>query len=273
MLALQSDLINWLRIAICLIIMGYSCFTDWKERRAPHELWEIMTGAGVVLLLVEIFTAPSAQARYDVLFFFAISFCIIWLLVNFIYYLFNNVMRGAFGGADANALLALSVLFPYYPFMNALHLQLPLVQYPITPIFTLSAFGNALILNIVLPLCIFAYNLATVPFSELKGSLGMAFFGYRMKLRDLKEKHVRLMHSFEEEDGEVVRHFRMFSYPELDDELYGRLETWRKEGKIPELLWVTPKIPLLIPITLGVIAALVYGDIMTQLIVGVMGLI
>lgn len=269
---ISSDIINWLRIAVCLAILGYSCVTDWRSRRAPPILWEVMTAAGVILLLVEIFIS-SYDARYEVLFFFAISFCIIYLLVNFIYYLFNNVLKGAFGGADANALLALSVLFPYYPFMDLLNSSLPLVKFPITPIFTLAVFGNALILNIVLPVSIFLYNVYKVPFAELRANLGTAFFGYKLKIGDLKNKHVRLMHTYEEEDGEVSRRFSMFKYPELDDKLYKQLVKWSKEGKIPDQLWVTPKIPLLIPITLGVIVALAYGDIMTQIIFWVMGLI
>jgi len=269
---ISSDIINWLRIAVCLAILGYSCVTDWRSRRAPPILWEVMTAAGVILLLVEIFIS-SYDARYEVLFFFAISFCIIYLLVNFIYYLFNNVLKGAFGGADANALLALSVLFPYYPFMDLLNSSLPLVKFPITPIFTLAVFGNALILNIVLPVSIFLYNVYKVPFAELRANFGTAFFGYKMKIGDLRNKHVRLMHTYEEEDGEVSRRFSMFKYPELDDKLYKQLVKWSKEGKIPDQLWVTPKIPLLIPITLGVIVALAYGDIMTQIIFWVMGLI
>lgn len=272
MISIQPDVINWLRIVIALLILGYSCITDWRSRRAPPILWEIMTAAGVILLLFEIFTAVSYDARYNVLFYFAISFCIIYLLVNFIYYLFNNVLKGAFGGADANALLALSVLFPYYPFLDALNTALPLVQYPLTPIFTLAVFGNALILNIVLPLSIFLYNVYSVPFAELRSHFVTAFFGYKMKLKDMKGRHVRLMHTYEEEDGKVVKHMSMFRYPELDDELYARLQKWRNEGKISDKLWVTPKIPLLIPITLGVVVAVVYGDIMTQMIVAIIGL-
>lgn len=272
MLSVQPDAINWLRIAICLAIMGYSCITDWKSRRAPPILWEVMTAAGVILLLAEIFTSPY-EARYNVLFFFALSFCIIYLLVNFIYYLFNNVLKGAFGGADANALLAMSVLFPYYPVMDVLNVSLPLAKDPVTPIFTLAVFGNALILNIVLPLSIFVYNATRLPFGELRSNFITSFFGYKMSLKDIKKKHVRLMHTYEEEDGKVEKYMSMFRYPELDDELYAQLTKWRKEGKIEDKLWVTPKIPLLIPITLGVIVAIVYGDIMTQMIVGIMGLI
>lgn len=178
-----------------------------------------MTAAGVILLLFEIFTTATYDARYEVLFYFALSFCIIYLLVNFIYYLFNNVLHGAFGGADANALLALSVLFPYYPAMEALHISMPLVTYPLTPIFTLAVFGNALILNIVLPLSIFLYNVYSVPFAELKTHFVTAFFGYKMKIEDLQKRHVRLMHSYEEVNGKVVKKFSMFKYPELDDKL------------------------------------------------------
>jgi archaeal preflagellin peptidase FlaK len=41
---------------------------------------------------------------------------------------------------------------------------------------------------------------------------------------------------------------------------------WKAEGKVREKVWVTPKIPFLIPITLGFIVAVVWGDILTRII-------
>jgi preflagellin peptidase FlaK len=263
----QSLLINVLRIAVCIVILGYSCITDWRSRRAPQELWEIMTAAGVILLLVELI---QTGFDYDVLKSFALSFIMIFLLVNFIYYFMNSVLKGAFGGADANALLAMSVLFPYYPILKFAGIVLPLsyqsfTEIPFWPIFTLSVFGNALVMTIVLPLSVLAYNLVTVPSAERKQNRIPMFLGYRMPIETAKERHVRLMHVYEEEGGKVVRTFYLFRHPELSDELYKKMLTWKKAGKMSDLVWVTPKIPLLIPITLGFIVAVLYGDVLTQI--------
>ncbi len=263
----QSLVINILRIALCLVILGYSCITDWKTRRAPGELWDLMTAAGAVLLLFEL---VQTGFDYEVLKSFAISFIFIFLLVHFIYYFINYAMHGAFGGADANALLALSIMFPYYPILHFSGITLPLshvssIDAPFWPIFTLAAFGNALVLTIVLPLSILAYNLLKVPPSELKENKIKTFLGYRMPIETAKARHVRLMHSYEEVGGKVVRTYRVFKGPELTDDLYKQMMNWKKAGKIDDLVWITPKIPMLIPITLGVIAAILYGDILTQI--------
>ena len=86
-----------------------------------------------------------------------------------------------------------------------------------------------------------------------------------MKVDSLKNKHVRLMHSYNVEGGQVVSK-RIFGGGEIDDKTYKNLMKWKSEGKIPEKVWVTPKIPFLIPITLGLIVAVVYGDILMQII-------
>ena len=41
---------------------------------------------------------------------------------------------------------------------------------------------------------------------------------------------------------------------------------WKAEGKVGDKVWVTPKIPFLIPILLGFLVAIIYGDILTQVV-------
>ncbi len=92
-----------------------------------------------------------------------------------------------------------------------------------------------------------------------------AFTGYKADVEGLKGKHVRLMNRYSEEDGQLKKK-RAFGGSEVDDATYQNLLRWKSEGKIGDKVWVTPKIPFLIPITLGFIVAIVYGDILTQVI-------
>ncbi len=78
------------------------------------------------------------------------------------------------------------------------------------------------------------------------------------------------MHDYDETDNKVRRHW-VFKGTEIDDYSVGELTKWRDAGKIGEKVWVTPKLPFLIPITLGFLAAVFYGDILMQVISTLMG--
>jgi preflagellin peptidase FlaK len=108
-------------------------------------------------------------------------------------------------------------------------------------------------------------NLIKVPLGELLTDPLASFTGYKMNVDNLKNKHIRLMHSYSVEGGQV-KSKRVFGGGEIDDKTYKNLMKWKSEGKIPEKVWITPKIPFLIPITLGLVVAVVYGDILMQIV-------
>lgn len=260
---LSWDWLNILRIVICIVILGYSCVTDWKVRRAPNKLWYIMGGIGLVLGVYEL------MITNDQLWFishWALGFIFVFGLMYFIYYFFAYFGMTGIGGADAKALIAISLMFPYYPvFYNGFVQILPLMDVSRSVIFGFSVFGNALVLNMVVPIAIFINNLVNVPLAELKANPVGSFTGYRASIEGLKGKHVRLMSKYSEENG-VVKDKRSLGGSEIDDDTYDKLLKWRSVGKLGDKVWVTPKIPFLIPITLGFIVAILYGDILTQAI-------
>jgi len=261
----DGDALSWLnilRIAICLVILGYSCATDWKTRRAPNRLWYIMGGIGLILGLYELYIRDFDKY---LVYSWVMGFIFIFVLMYGLYYLFQYFGMTGLGGADAKALMAVALLFPYYPQISLAGLSLPLMDVSRSIIFGLAVFGDALALNLVVPVAILIYNLATVPFGELAASPMMAFTGYKAQPEGLKGKHVRLMHRYAEKNGELELK-RSFGGAEIDDETYDNIIKWKSTGLIGNKVWITPKIPFLIPITLGFIAAIVYGDILTQII-------
>jgi GAF domain-containing protein len=76
--------------------------------------------------------------------------------------------------------------------------------------------------------------------------------------------------AYDEADGQVSRQW-VFKGSEIDDEAVGELTQWQKDGKISDKVWVTPKLPFLIPITLGFLAGVFYGDILMLVISTLMG--
>lgn len=262
---LAWDAMNWLnilRVAICMVILGYSCVTDWKTRRAPNRLWYVMGSIGLALGLFELYSLDF----YSVFIFsWAFGFIFVFVLMYFLYYLFSYFGMVGLGGADAKALIAIAAMFPYYPTMDLAGITLPVMDISRSVIFGFSVFGNALVLNLAVPVAIFVYNLLKVPAGELKSSPFRSFTGYKSTIEGLKGKHVRLMSRYSEEGGQVKAK-RAFGGSELDDQTYDKLVKWKAQGKIGDMLWVTPKIPFLIPITLGFLFAVAGGDILTQAI-------
>ncbi len=254
--------LNILRVAACLLILGYSCVTDLKVRRAPNRLWYFMGAIGLALGAFELY--GSGFDRY-LLFSWALGFFFMFAMMYSLYYFFQYFGMAGLGGADAKALIAVSLLFPYYPHVELFSQLLPLTDVTRSVIFGIAVFGNALALNLVVPLALLARNLLTVPLGELLSRPMSAFTGYTSAIEGLKGKHVRLMNRYIEEDGRL-KVKRAFGGSELDDATYKSLLRWKKEGKVGDKVWVTPKIPFLIPITLGFLMAIVYGDILTQII-------
>ncbi len=254
--------IDIVRILICIAILGYSCVTDWKIRRASNNLWYLMGALGLILGLIEF-----ASLGYDTSFLvsWTIGFVFMFVLMYGLYYFFQWIGMAGIGGADAKALIALALMFPYYPQVYVPGFVLPVSDISHSFIFSFSVFGNALVLNFIVPVVILIMNLLRVPFGELLADPLASFTGYKMKVDNLKNKHVRLMHSYKPEGNQVVSK-RVFGGGEIDDKTYKNLMKWKSEGKIPEKVWITPKIPFLIPITLGLIVAVVYGDILMQIV-------
>lgn len=255
--------LNILRVAICLIILGYSCVTDLRTRRAPNRLWYFMGAIGLVLGLFELY--GTDYDRYGLLFSWALGFTFIFVIMYFLYYFFQRFGMAGLGGADAKALIAIAILFPYYPQIDVFNLSLPVFYTSRSIIFGLAVFGNALALNLVLPIGLFVYNMLTVPARERWSSPVSIFTGYMADVEGIKGKYVRLIHRYSEEDGQLKKK-RAFGGTEVDDATYQNLLKWKSEGKVGDKVWVTPKIPFLIPITLGFIVAIIFADILTQVI-------
>lgn len=252
-----------LRIAICLVILGYSCVTDWKTRRAPNRLWYIMGGIGLVLGLYQLY---SLNFNNYLIFSWALNIIFIFVLMYFLFYFFQYFGMSGLGGADAKALMAVALMFPYYPEISLAGILLPVTDVSRSIIYGLAVFGNALALNLVVPIAILIYNVATVPLKELTASPMMALTGYKVNIESIKGKHVRLMHKYLETPEGKPEIKRTFSGSEINEETYGRISKWKNEGIIGPKVWITPKIPFLIPITLGFILSIVYGDILMQII-------
>jgi preflagellin peptidase FlaK len=153
------------------------------------------------------------------------------------------------GGADAKALIALTLVFPSYP----IFWQFPIIAIPDAMItiafpFSLLILFNAALLSLIVPLGLMILNL-----SRRDVKLPAMFFGYKMAIHDVKRKFVWPMQRVEEG---LVR-FRYF--PKEDEDFDQVLEQLANAGE--KSIWVTPKMPFLLFITASVLLSAIIGNV------------
>ncbi|MBC7108112.1 MAG: hypothetical protein H5T41_04915 [Methanomassiliicoccales archaeon] len=289
---------EYFRVFVSFFILLSASISDWKTRSATDAHWILLGFIGLIVLVVDIhlsgasalyylFIIPIAIIFFDifwdrkgifkdginliplflylsgltVLIFLAIKFwdqILFWKLMTIVimfgiiilFYNFNIIK----GGADAKALLALSIVFPHYPVIG----HFPIIDIPsamnelLFP-FSLLILFNAALLSVAVPIALFFYNL-------FRGDrrIPVMFFGYRVNIADIKSKFVWPLEYF---DGDKIK---LTIFPRSVDSVEIQLEDLKRMGI--EKIWVTPKIPFLIPITISLLFSVVVGNLIFLLI-------
>jgi preflagellin peptidase FlaK len=234
-------------IFISVAILFYDVFWDRepvyddgkkKVNFLPIILYGIALASVVALLWLE-------GATRDVIQLLTVP-CMI--LIAILFY-FTGLLHG---GADAKAFMSLAILFPIYPMIDGM----PLIQVTsfnaenaqvAFPFAFLVLMWAALAQVLTVPLALLVKNLA-------KGDKGFPemFLGYKMNLEDIPKKFVWPMETVR--DGEVV----LILFPKRDRNLKEDLIELRKKGVTRP--WVTPKVPFMIPMVIGLVLALIIGN-------------
>ena len=169
-----------------------------------------------------------------------------------------------FGGADAWALIFISFCLPTFPFT-------PLLGNPPLGFLSFSVLINALILNLVAPIGIFIMNIIR----KNRAPLMYMFFGFPVSGDRIQNEWGFVMEDFEEKKGTVSRKFvgfwdsikRMYSgegrvytkdLREHPEDFQKELALYRRAGTV----WISYAVPFLIPITAGLIIAIIFGDLL-----------
>jgi preflagellin peptidase FlaK len=281
-------LLDLARLLLGTALLAFASFTDWRWRRAPNALWWVMAGAASLFLLVEAARDPAPLAgRWPYL----LGVPVLVVLASettlgdvaagalalagaagaFVEarvapdgltaqwpYLVGIVAFAALiyafwyfgliaGGADAKALMAIAVLLP---FPLALGDSLPLLRDPLPGSFGVLA--DSLVLFLVVPLALFTWNVAH---GDVR--LPYALLGLKRKARDVTRGHAWPMELVDTEGKRSMRLFSSRMSPSEADEAFGRVQALGDER-----VWVTPKIPYMLPLLGGFVCAFVLGDLL-----------
>lgn len=288
----SSDIVTVLRILISIGILAYASVLDWRTRKVGNAYWIALSIIGMVLIPVQIgiderpweyalilipivailsdvyldsgsegrMAGAIPLAKYTIAVTSLVIIGYLWLDNSYFPYLFMVPVIMLFvvimyaldlirGGADAKALLALSIVFPTYPVIGSLPLINPETDVGLVMPFTFAVLVTAAIIVALLPIGFAVRNLAAREFR-----LPYGFLGYRMDIAVLKGRHVWLMENIEE--GRLVMHTR----PRRNEDLDKELELLKTTGV--SRVWVTPKVPFIIPMTASLIFTVVVGNLL-----------
>jgi preflagellin peptidase FlaK len=244
-------MLDILKVIFIIPFLIYSCYSDIRTRRVSNNLWLVML-SGIVFFVMIDFLSGGLQYLKIVI------FSVIFIFI-FVYILFQI---GTFGGADAKSLIMMSIILPVYPEIHMLNHDFP-INPPLIDIFALGIFGNAVLLTIVVPIGLAMYNIIKLGVKIDKPLY--IFIGYKSKISNLSNKHIKLIQDYEESDGRIKSRFKRGGV-EVNEKTISNLHNLYKKCLIGEYVWVTPSLPFMIPITVGFFVAIFYGDLIFELV-------
>jgi preflagellin peptidase FlaK len=255
-------IIDFAAIVVSVILLIYASWNDYISREVPDIVWIIFAPIGIVL------TSLRLYIYQDLILVSLFSVAIIAIISLIAFY------TGMFGGADAKALICMTLAMPVYPIFLTKFIQ---------PMFPLSVMVNSFLMASFVSTYAILRNIYWLVskkgklFYELESeSLGkkiLAFIsGFKISIDKYKtDKHLQLIEKIETKNGTQKKHLEIFFILEDHGEVlndyvpkeYLKMNSTRN-------VWVTPLIPMIIFITLGYLATLIIGDTVLNIIVDLM---
>jgi preflagellin peptidase FlaK len=256
------DMAFWIdsaRVLVSLSFLLASSWYDYKFREVSNRMWLLFAPVGFALALLQYCLEYAAGEPPVIFLYWLISFAVTTGISLALFY------AGFFGGADAKALMCLSVSIPAYPAVS------PARRTVVIPFFPVAVLVNAVLASSVLVLVILSYNLVMymrirremfrgLEHEPLWKKILVFAAGVRVDLEKIRSgsHYIPMEYLAEGEDGKIIRHLKVS--PSLEE---GELEDL---GEIQGKIWATPGLPFLIFVTIGFLVALFFGDLIAWLV-------
>jgi len=265
-----QEILEAAKVTLSLAFLFYASWSDYKTREVSNRVWVLFAPLALLLSLVELLLYEPSKLP-----FLGLSFGITAAFAIILFY------AGGFGGADSKALMCIALALPFSPET----LFTPVLAAGVSPlsqnIFPLTIFSNAVLFAAATGIYMLLYNIiwhrktgkktfeGTLTTESIGKKIIALITGYKVSVAKLKEKwHIYPMEDIEEENGENPLKRKLVVVPrdEGRDEIVARLSKAVDAGKIDADVWATPGLPMLIFLTIGLIIALLFGDIVWILV-------
>jgi preflagellin peptidase FlaK len=245
--------ITLLVIDVLIFLIKESDIPTQKDILESSIFWGVFSiPFGAAITNWVLFNSPIIN--YEIL-----AICIFCLFI----YIFS--MTNVMGGADICALIFIAVLIPLFPVTPTWDYS-PLFPFPFVVLI------NALILNLFIPGIIYLINIRKgnyAPFPYM-------FLGFPVESQDLTNSFGFIMEDVKEmEEGQIQKRYisirtalkntiskknRIYTkdLKQHPEKYTKELALFQKAGTI----WISYGVPFIIPITAGLITAIIFGDIL-----------
>ncbi len=221
-----------IRIAICLITLIIASIMDLRKREISDKVW---LGSGIISIIINIIDYNNVNILN-----YLITLGIISILSYIIY------RTGLFGGADAKALIIISLLIPTYNINNSIHNIVPLVVLTNSLLLTLFNITHNIIRNSI------SLLKGDDIFHGFNASFLKKLLAFMIGFRVSKINGYLFLMEEQCTNGKKQFRFNINAYDEFAQDTKD--------------VWVTPALPFIIYITIGFVIMLVYGDILGMFI-------
>lgn len=271
----MREILEAAKVTISLAFLLYASWSDYKTREVTNRVWIVYAPIAIALSITELLFYESTRLAL-----FGLS---IGITVAIAFVLFYS---GGFGGADSKALMCIALALPFAPTA----LFTPILASGVSPlsqnIFPITILSNSVLVAAFSAVALLLYNLFwrvktgkrlfedTLASESAWKKFIVLVTGYRVSVAKLKAKwHIYPLEDLAEENGvdAVKRRLVVVPKDEGRNEIVTRLSGAVYAGKIGAKVWATPGLPMLIFVTIGLIIALLFGDIIWILVSFVFG--
>lgn len=268
----MNEALDVARVALTLSFLVYASWSDWKNREVSNKVWVILAPLAFLLTSVQYVLFAGDLLIY------VISFAVMSGLAIVLFY------AGAFGGADAKALICLALALPQYPIDLFSAFASSTSAVIVSPLFPITVFSNSVLLAALTVVYALVRNLLWKLKTRNKlfegfekESIGRkvlaAITGYKINVAKLKRHEY--MYPLEDistaEGSQVERKLLVMPKDESREQIVERILKAVQDGKIQNAIWATPGLPMLIFITAGLVIALVFGDLIWIILASLLG--